>query len=185
MFTSCVYCNLTLFQIAMNSEFRILTLYYSYVNIELQICRKASKYVCIPRIVSFTDYISLVELSSTYFSVAITRNKPLIKSALLIRVSCGVCARFLPSVSFVCWPATVVTVGGNANGVRCVFPFIFAGQTYSSCTTRDADRPWCSTTANFTKDGSWGYCPVKSKGTSSGDTSRLSHKVRQVEILPG
>jgi hypothetical protein len=59
----------------------------------------------------------------------------------------------------------------------CVFPFVFAGQTYSSCTYDHADQnvatgvlePWCSTATNHLNQhvaGSWGACDLS---TCEGD----------------
>jgi len=40
----------------------------------------------------------------------------------------------------------------------CVFPFIYKGKTYDSCTTVDFGRKWCSLTSNYDRDGLHGYC---------------------------
>nr|XP_056720573.1 fibronectin-like [Euleptes europaea] len=42
----------------------------------------------------------------------------------------------------------------------CVFPFIYKGKTYSSCTTAGAStgKLWCSLTSNYDKDPRWTYC---------------------------
>lgn len=44
----------------------------------------------------------------------------------------------------------------------CVFPFTYAGVTYSQCTTDDSvtGRPWCSTAAVYTADD-WKFCSVE------------------------
>ncbi|XP_008157169.2 matrix metalloproteinase-9 [Eptesicus fuscus] len=51
--------------------------------------------------------------------------------------------------------------GGNAAGELCVFPFIFLGKEYSTCTRegRSDGHLWCATTSNFDSDRKWGFCP--------------------------
>ncbi|XP_068731227.1 epididymal sperm-binding protein 1-like isoform X2 [Montipora capricornis] len=46
----------------------------------------------------------------------------------------------------------------TTQGKCCVFPFTYGGKVYQSCTTKNHDKPWCSTTANYDKDGQWGNC---------------------------
>uniref|UniRef100_A0A8D0E6R9 Fibronectin type-II domain-containing protein n=1 Tax=Salvator merianae TaxID=96440 RepID=A0A8D0E6R9_SALMN len=45
----------------------------------------------------------------------------------------------------------------------CVFPFLYKGKSYDSCTSVDisGDKKWCSLTANYGKDGLWRGCTVK------------------------
>lgn len=61
-------------------------------------------------------------------------------------------------------PLTVLyTFGGNADGANCVFPFVFLGKEYDSCTTegRNDDYRWCATTDNFDRDQKFGFCPSR------------------------
>nr|CAB3263945.1 macrophage mannose receptor 1 [Phallusia mammillata] len=55
----------------------------------------------------------------------------------------------------------IYTIGGNAGGDPCLFPFTFMGISYSSCTTagRSDNLQWCATTSNYAKDYIWGICP--------------------------
>ncbi|KAH0619378.1 hypothetical protein JD844_019427 [Phrynosoma platyrhinos] len=57
--------------------------------------------------------------------------------------------------------AVVKTYYGNANGASCHFPFVFEGQSYSTCTTagRQDGLTWCATTANYDQDKTYGFCP--------------------------
>uniref|UniRef100_A0A3B3WD82 Fibronectin type-II domain-containing protein n=1 Tax=Poecilia mexicana TaxID=48701 RepID=A0A3B3WD82_9TELE len=50
------------------------------------------------------------------------------------------------------------TFDGNANGARCVYPFIFHGRMYKSCTTdgRIDGKRWCATTKTWRERNSEG-----------------------------
>ena len=54
---------------------------------------------------------------------------------------------------------SVATVGGNAHGACCKFPFIYKGAVYWRCTAQNAVKKWCSITKVFALDRRWGYCP--------------------------
>ncbi|XP_015665641.1 epididymal sperm-binding protein 1 isoform X2 [Protobothrops mucrosquamatus] len=50
----------------------------------------------------------------------------------------------------------------------CVFPFIYKGKPYNSCTeVASQNRPWCATTANFDTSPQWKYCATKEYGGNS------------------
>ncbi|NXC59127.1 MRC1 protein, partial [Aleadryas rufinucha] len=57
----------------------------------------------------------------------------------------------------------IYTLGGNAFGAACVFPFKHQGKWYAECIPRrdDADSLWCATSSDFDKDGLFGNCPLK------------------------
>uniref|UniRef100_A0A3B3WXD5 Matrix metalloproteinase-9 n=1 Tax=Poecilia mexicana TaxID=48701 RepID=A0A3B3WXD5_9TELE len=75
----------------------------------------------------------------------------------------------------VCQSELLFTFDGNADGAPCVFPFIFLGRMYKSCTTdtRIDGKRWCATTSNFDTDKKYGICPKRDTavtgGTSEGD----------------
>uniref|UniRef100_A0A8C5PJG1 72 kDa type IV collagenase n=1 Tax=Leptobrachium leishanense TaxID=445787 RepID=A0A8C5PJG1_9ANUR len=60
-----------------------------------------------------------------------------------------------------CPETTLSTVGGNAEGSPCAFPFTFLGNKYDSCTTsgRSDGKLWCATSTSYDDDRKWGFCP--------------------------
>uniref|UniRef100_A0A8C4RP20 Fibronectin type-II domain-containing protein n=1 Tax=Erpetoichthys calabaricus TaxID=27687 RepID=A0A8C4RP20_ERPCA len=54
--------------------------------------------------------------------------------------------------------------GNSFDSSTCVFPFIYKGQTYTSCTMTDYSSLWCATTSNFDKDFQWTTCSSKYLG---------------------
>ncbi|XP_018531719.1 macrophage mannose receptor 1 isoform X2 [Lates calcarifer] len=56
------------------------------------------------------------------------------------------------------------TIGGNAHGRTCMFPFLYKDKWYEDCTTFDSStaRPWCAVETKFEHE-LWGYCPTNSK----------------------
>lgn len=67
-------------------------------------------------------------------------------------------------------PAVLYTNGGNSDGSPCVFPFIFDGTSYDTCTTdgRSDGYRWCATTANFDQDKKYGFCPNRGASGEGG-----------------
>jgi len=60
------------------------------------------------------------------------------------------------------------------DGVPCIFPFIYKGETFTKCTWTDADGSWCSTNPDGTatddgEDDLWGYCDYESDLCESDD----------------
>ncbi|XP_068996462.1 matrix metalloproteinase-9 [Embiotoca jacksoni] len=70
-----------------------------------------------------------------------------------------------------CPSELLYTFGGNADGAKCVFPFIFQGDEYDSCTTegRSDGYRWCATTNNFDTDIKYGFCPSRETAVIGGN----------------
>ncbi|XP_067107531.1 macrophage mannose receptor 1 [Osmerus mordax] len=58
----------------------------------------------------------------------------------------------------------IFSLGGNAFGSPCQFPFKFEQKWFAECTFEG--RPdgllWCATETDYNKDRKWGFCPSKS-----------------------
>ena len=64
----------------------------------------------------------------------------------------------------------------------CVFPFVFNGASFNSCTTVNASRKWCATTANYDRDKQRGCCDGMTFDTTFGrrDTRLISFLISSV-----
>lgn len=59
----------------------------------------------------------------------------------------------------------IFTIGGNAFGSPCQFPFTFMEKWYAECTKdgRSDGQLWCATERDYNKSRKWGFCPTQSK----------------------
>ncbi|XP_062425038.1 macrophage mannose receptor 1-like [Rhea pennata] len=57
----------------------------------------------------------------------------------------------------------IFTLGGNAFGAPCVFPFKLNGKWHAECIpwNDDAGSLWCATSSDFDEDQRFGNCPLK------------------------
>ncbi|KAM9496764.1 macrophage mannose receptor 1-like [Clarias gariepinus] len=59
----------------------------------------------------------------------------------------------------------IFTIGGNALGAPCEFPFKYEGHWYTECihVLGPGDgRFWCATVTDYDHSGKWGFCPTTS-----------------------
>ncbi|XP_054835404.1 matrix metalloproteinase-9 [Eublepharis macularius] len=71
-----------------------------------------------------------------------------------------------------CPSELLYTYGGNSGGDKCVFPFVFDGDSYDGCTTegRSDGYRWCATTDNFDRDKKYGFCPRRDTAVLGGNS---------------
>lgn len=72
------------------------------------------------------------------------------------------------------YPTVLYTNGGNSDGAPCVFPFVFEGTSYDTCTTdgRSDGYRWCATTSSFDQDKKYGFCPNRGASREGGMQGR-------------
>lgn len=58
----------------------------------------------------------------------------------------------------------IFTLGGNAFGKPCQFPFKFGEKWFAECSIegRADGQLWCGTETDYNKEKKWGFCPSKS-----------------------
>lgn len=68
----------------------------------------------------------------------------------------------------------VFTIGGNAFGAPCQFPFKFGTKWYAECTKdgRTDGQLWCATEREYSENKKWGFCPTRD--TSGWDTDPVT-----------
>uniref|UniRef100_A0AAQ5X7Y7 Macrophage mannose receptor 1 n=1 Tax=Amphiprion ocellaris TaxID=80972 RepID=A0AAQ5X7Y7_AMPOC len=68
----------------------------------------------------------------------------------------------------------IFTLGGNAFGGPCQFPFKFHENWFAECTKegRSDGQLWCATERDYDKEKKWGFCP--SKASSGWDTDPVT-----------
>lgn len=59
----------------------------------------------------------------------------------------------------------IFTIGGNAFGGPCQFPFKFMEKWYAECTKdgRSDGHLWCATERDYATQRKWGFCPTEGK----------------------
>ncbi|XP_054882840.1 macrophage mannose receptor 1-like [Poeciliopsis prolifica] len=99
-----------------------------------------------------TEHKLFIELQADNKAVLVTTAGP--NSKLTISgTSSGACTRTYREL---------YTIGGNAAGRPCMFPFFYENQWYSSCTSTDAQNNWCSVETKYDRQ-IWGFCPSSDK----------------------
>nr|XP_056720577.1 uncharacterized protein LOC130490792 [Euleptes europaea] len=74
-----------------------------------------------------------------------------------------------PFCCFDCAPCSGWKISAQEDTSACVFPFVFDGRRYSSCTMDGMmdEKLWCATTGNYDKDNKWKHCSLEEYGGNS------------------
>uniref|UniRef100_A0A4W6EYQ1 Mannose receptor, C type 1b n=1 Tax=Lates calcarifer TaxID=8187 RepID=A0A4W6EYQ1_LATCA len=56
----------------------------------------------------------------------------------------------------------IYTIGGNAAGMLCMFPFMYQDRWFSNCTMFDFSEFWCAVETKYENER-WGLCPTSSR----------------------
>ncbi|XP_072296915.1 macrophage mannose receptor 1b [Eucyclogobius newberryi] len=87
-------------------------------------------------------------------SVALSRNVGPNNHFTIVGTSSGACTRT---------ERVLYTIGGNAFGKPCMFPFQYKDRWFGDCTAYDqpTKRPWCAIRTRHERE-QWGFCPTTS-----------------------
>merc|ERR1712142_583922 len=102
-------------------------------------------------------------------SVTFTSDTKKHSSGATCKMSCVEAATSETTTMPTTTPATTELPSGpctnctTEDGTPCQFPFIYGSQTYTSCTTDQDTKPWCSTKVDgggnhIAGNSNWGYC---------------------------
>lgn len=82
-----------------------------------------------------------------------------------------------------CVPSEIFTIGGNAFGGPCQFPFRFLEKWYAECTKdgRSDGHLWCATERDYDTQKKWGFCPTE--GKCKKHISTISHLFNNLLLM--